>query len=77
MDFNQERDWARFLKRYNDMESVLYMDPAFPVPMKVDYPMQSFSQIRKMPVKHVFKRGICYFLVIESLIDEGIKIMRE
>jgi hypothetical protein len=33
MDFNQERDWARFLKKYIDMEGVLYVDPAYAVPM--------------------------------------------
>ena len=77
MNFNLEGDWARFLKKYIDMEGVLYVDPAWQVPMKVAYPTQTLSEIRKMPVKHVFKRGICYLWVIESLLDEGIRIMRE
>jgi hypothetical protein len=37
MDFNEDRDWAAFLKLYIDMDGVIYLDPAWPVALMVDY----------------------------------------
>jgi hypothetical protein len=77
MDFRKETDWARFLMRYIDMEGILLIDPAWPAPTNCNYKSMTLKQIESMPIQHIFKRGIIYLWVIESLINKGCELMKK
>jgi N6-adenosine-specific RNA methylase IME4 len=59
------------------MEGILLLDPAWPAPTRCNYKSMTLKQIEDMPIQHIFKKGIIYLWVIESLIDKGCELMKK